>query len=142
MASGWTNRGAYTMIGYYFRAETIQTGFTLYLVNAAPAGTDNTHADITEASNYDGEQAIARNSIDFDTYTEDDGSNNAYVQIKDITFTASGGTCTTTHSYLLDNNGTEGSRLTIAYFDHGATQNIPDTSTLTLQDIQLTASTV
>lgn len=142
MASGWTNRGAYTMVGYYFRAETIETTFTLYLLNAIPDADDNVFTDLTEASNYDGEQTINRNSTDFDTYTEDDTGDTGYVQLKDIVFTASGGTCTTTYAALLDGNATENSRLVIAFFDLGATQNIPDTSTLTLQDLQLTGSNV
>ena len=80
-----------------------------------------------------------RNSSDFDTHTEDDATNdNAFVQIKDLVFTASGGTCTCTHAVITTDEGTESNRQIVAYWDLGATQNIPDGDTLTLQDLQLT----
>lgn len=141
MASGWTNRGKYLLLGHEFRGETLPTNFYVYLVNSTPDADDNTYADITEASNYDGEQSLSRNATDFDTWTEDDGaSDEAYIQIKDLVFTASGGTCTCTHAILTDDNGTEANRQIIAFWDLGATQNIPDGDTLTLQNLQLTLS--
>ena len=130
------------MHGYKWRAESIETGNTLYLLNATPDQDDNVFTDLTEASNYDGEITVSRISTDWDVWTESDASDYASVQMKDQTFTASGGTCTTTHSGLLDNNATEASRQIEAFFDHGATQNIPDASTLTLQDLELRGSTV
>ena len=139
MASNWTNRGKYLILGDYLRNETSPTVFYVYLINSTPTVDTNTFSELTEASNYDGEQSLSRNSTDFDVWTEDDVTNdNAYMQIKDLVFTASGGTCTTTYAVLTDDNVTEGSRQVIAYFDLGATQNITDGNTLTLQDLQLT----
>lgn len=137
--AGWTNRGAYEVVGT-IRGETDSTGYTLYALNGTPDADDNVFTDLTEASNYDGEQSISKNSTDFDTWTEDDASDVAYLQLKDIVVTASGGTCTTTASALLDNNGTENSREILWYWAYGATQNIPDGSTLTLVDLQISIS--
>lgn len=137
--AGSTNRGKFNLLGVYFRGDTVTTDFRLYLINSTPDADDNIYTDFTEASNYDGEQTINRNSTDFDVHTESDGDDTAYVQLKDIVFTASGGTCTATTAGLTDNNGTEASRELEFFWNLGATQNIPSGSTLTLQDLQITA---
>ena len=42
MASGWTNRGKYLLLGDYFRGETTPTNFYVYLINSTPDADDNT----------------------------------------------------------------------------------------------------
>lgn len=138
MASFWTNRGLNNMLDSTFRGATLPTVFYAYLVNSTPTVDTNTFGELTEASNYDGEQTLNRNSTDFDVLTEDDAGDQAFVQIKDLVYTASGGTCTATFLVITDDNVTEANRQVWACIDLGATQNIPDTDTLTVQDIQLT----
>lgn len=139
MASGWTNRGLYIMLGVFFQADSAPANFYIHMVNSTPDADDNTLSDLTEASNYTA-ISIARDAVDFDVQTEDDAGNTAYVQIKDTVLTASGGTMTATHAVLVDDNATAANRQIIGFFDLGATQNIPSGSTLTLTDLQLTLS--
>lgn len=139
MASGWTNKGTFFGLSVLFPGSiSLPSNYYVYLVNSTPTVDTNTLSQLTEASNYDGEQSLSLNGTDFDVITEDDSGDQAYVQVKDLTFTASGGTCTTTYAVLTDDNVTEGSRLVLAFWDLGATQNISVGNTLTLQDLQLT----
>ncbi|MEE9302602.1 MAG: hypothetical protein V3U84_02345 [Thiotrichaceae bacterium] len=137
MASGWTNKGKFQDLSQRFRATTIPTTYNLHLINSTPTADTNTMADVTNASNYT-EENLAKNATDFDVITEDDGADTAFVQVRDVVFTASGGTITTTFAVLADDNATESLREIYCYWDLGGAQNIPNGDTLTLKDCQQT----
>lgn len=148
MASGWTNKGAFQMLGILFRNTTEPTAFFLALVtNATPPTADtNTLGGLTEIAAGNGYTSggisIARDATDFDTLTEDDGNDRAFVQIKDTVWTASGGTLPGSgdgarYAVLTDDNGTVGSREVYAYFDLVSDRSVSSGQTLTLQNCEL-----
>lgn len=50
MASGWTNKGKYKLLGWGFRAETAPTEYKMALVTnaVAPTADTNTLSELTE----------------------------------------------------------------------------------------------
>ena len=151
MASVVTNRGKFNILGIVFRNGTEPTTFTLLLITsaAAPTADTNTFSELTEiaaGNGYtSGGQTINRNSTDFDVLTEDDTNDRALVQIKDITWTASGGNLPASGngarwSILADDNGTLGSREVWIGFDLVSDRTVSDTQSLTLQNMELRAA--
>lgn len=147
MASGITNKGKYNLLALAFRNATEPTVFYLALVTsaAAPDADTNVFSDLTEVSTGQGYTAggisVARDGTDFDVLTEDDGNDRAYVQIKDETWTASGGTLPASDSaryaILTDDNATQADREVWAWFDLASDRQVSDGQTLTLQDCEL-----
>jgi len=145
--AGWTNRGKYAVLGTYFRADTQYepTGFTLMLITSATApGPDDNDAsgytEITAGNGYSaGGYALSRNSTDFDVLTEDDANDRALVQIKDVVWTASGGSIPASgsgarYAVLRDDDTTPN---VINYFDLVSDRSVSDGQTLTLQDCEI-----
>lgn len=96
MASFVTNRGMFLILAMAFR-NTDESLYLVLLTNDTPPTVDaNTLADVSEmaaGNGYtSGGQAITRNSTDFDSLVEDDTGDSATILIKDIAWTASGGT--------------------------------------------------
>ena len=148
MAVGWTNRGKYLAIGWVFRGVALPTNFYVALVTsaAAPGPTTNTLGQLTEIADgngYDeGGYELTPGATDFDVINEDDSGHLAKIQIKDIVWTASGGTIPDSgngarYAVLLDDNETPGSRQVIAYWDLVSDRSVSDGQTLTLQDCEL-----
>lgn len=148
MASGWMNRGKYLALGMVFRNTTEPTNYYLFLVTSAttPTADHNTKSELTEIATGNGYTAggisINRDATDFDVYTEDDGNDRALVQLKNMVWTASGGSLPSSgngarYAILSDDNATLGSRELIAYFDLVSDRTISDTQTLTLIDCEL-----
>jgi hypothetical protein len=144
----WTNKGLYRAIGYFSGRATPPTSFYMALVTSAVAPTvdTNTMSELTEVTAGNGYTsggiAVARNSTDFDTWTEDDTGDRGFVQIKDLVWTASGGTLPASgsgarYAVLLDDNATVSSREVLAYFDLGSAATVSSGQTLTLQDSTL-----
>ncbi len=149
MASGWTNRGKYTLLDMALRNATEPTVFYVALCTSAttPTADTNTFADLTEIAAGNGYTAggisVARNSTDFDVLTEDDAGDTGYVQIKDVVWTASGGSMPGSGSgarwaILTDDNATQSARIVLAWFDLSSDRTISSGQTLTLQNLQLT----
>lgn len=149
MASGWTNKGKYHVHAITWRNATEPTNYYLALVTSAttPTADTNTLSQLTEIAAGNGYTTggyqLARNSTDFDVLTEDDTGDQAYVQLKDIVWTASGGNLPASGNgarwaVLTDDNGTVGSREIYAWFDLTADRTVSTGQTLTLQDCQLT----
>lgn len=150
MASGWTNKGKYRALGILFRNDSEPTNFYVALVTAATSPTvdTNTLGDLTQIATgngyTDGGYQLARNSTDFDTHTEDDTNDRGVIQVKDIAWTASGGTIPASGNpirwlVLTDDNGTVASREVYAWFDPQTTITIADTATQTFQNLTLRA---
>jgi hypothetical protein len=148
MASGWTNRGKYYWLGQAFRNDTEPANLYMALVTSAatPTADTNVMSDLTQIATgngyTDGGYQLTRNSTDFDTHTEDDTSDLAYVRIKDIVWTASGGPIPSSgsgarYAVLTDDNATVANRQVLAYFDLVSDRSVSSGQTLTLQDCEL-----
>jgi hypothetical protein len=151
--AGWTNKGKYKVLGWAMRGETIPSNFYVALVTSAvaPSADLNTFTELTEIAAGNGYTTggyqLTPNSTDFDTWTEDDVNDLALIEIKDIVWTAAGGTLPVSgdgarYAVLTDNNGTVGSREVFYYWDLTSDRSVSDTQTLTLQDttIRITES--
>jgi len=148
MASLWTNKGKYKILGWSFRGETIPTNFYIALITSASAPTadTNTFADVTEIAAGNGYTAggtsLAKNSTDWDVWTEDDTADDAYIQLKDIVWTASGGPIPASgngarYAILTDDNGTQSAREIYTSWDLSSDRSVSDGQSLTLQDCEL-----
>lgn len=149
MASGWTNKGKAHVLGIPFRNATEKTNYYVALVTSATAPTadTNTLSDLTQIAAGNGYTTggfqLTPNATDFDVLTEDDGADTGYIQIKDVTWTASGGSIPASgsgarYAVLIDDNATVGSREVYAWWDLTSDRSVSDTQTLTLQNLQLT----
>ena len=118
----------------------------LFTVATAPGPDTNTFSQLTQiatgAGYTTGGTSLARNSTDFDVLTEDDTNDVAFAQIKDIVWTASGDTIPASgagarYACMTDDNGTEGSRIIIHYWDLVSEHIVSDGQTLTLQNCEI-----
>jgi len=152
MASGLTNKGAYEILNMVFRGETPPTNFYVALVTAddVPTQDTDTLGDLTEIAAGNGYSSggyqLDRNSTDFDTLNEDDTNNKAVLQIKNVTFTASGGSIPASgndarYAVLTDDNATVANRKVYAWFDLGAAYSVADGDALTLVDLEVDLTT-
>lgn len=148
MASGFTNRGKKLMGEAFFRGGTLPATFYMALVTSAavPTADTNTLSELTEIAAGNGYTsgglAVDNTGTDFDVSTEDDATDKHYLQIKDLVWTASGGSLPGSgngarYAVLVDDNVTVGSRQVIAYFDLVSDRSVSVGQTLTLQNCQL-----
>lgn len=146
--AGWTNRGKFMMLNTYFRAVAAPTNFYVALVTSATAPTadTNTLSELTEVAAGNGYTAggfsLSRNATDFDTLTEDDAGDKALIQVKDVAWTASGGSIPGSgsgarYAVLTDDNATLGSRQVLAFWDLVSDRVVSVTQILTLQNLEL-----
>ena len=146
MASGFTNRGKYLVLGYWVRNQTVPTNYYVLLATDAATPTVDTNlvSDLTEVSTGQGYTAggyqLTPGSTDFDTWTEDDTNDRALIQCKDIVWTASGGTLPASDSarwaVLTDDDATPADRQIYVYWDLVSNRQVSDTQALTLQDCE------
>jgi hypothetical protein len=148
--AGFTNRGKFLILQGVFRNTGLPTNFFIALVTSAIAPNPDTNilSDLTEIAAGNGYTAggisLSKNSTDFDVLTEDDAGTNdrAFIQLKDIIWTASGGNLPASgngarYAVLLDDNATVGSRQVLAFWDLTADRTISTGQTLTLQNCEL-----
>lgn len=146
--AGWTNKGKYAMLGWAYRAETIPTNFYVALLTSATAPTADIDSmtDVTEIAAGTGYTAggyqVTPGATDFDTWTEVDASDWAIVQLKDIVWTASGGSIPNSGNgarwaVLTDDNATPANREIYHYWDLVSDRSVSDGQTLTLQDCEI-----
>jgi len=151
MASGWTNKGKHYVFDQFFRNATEPSNLYVALVTSATAPTadTNTLSQLTEIAAGNGYTTggfqLTRNSTDFDVLTENDTDDRGEIQVKDVTWTASGGSLPTSgsgarYAVLTDDNGTVGSRLVLAWWDLSSDRSISSGQTLTLQNLELRAA--
>lgn len=144
----WTNKGKYHVLGVTFRNATEKTNYYVALVTSATAPTadTNTLSQLTEIANGNGYTTggyqLTPNTTDFDTLTEDDSGDKGLVQIKDVAWTASGGTLPGSgsgarYAVLIDDNATVGSREVYAWWDLSSDRSVSSGQTLTLQNLEL-----
>ncbi len=144
---GISNRGKFNILRAIFRAQALPTNFFVALVTSAVAPTADTNvkSELTELANGNGYVtggiSLAKNSTDFDVLTEDDTNDRALVQIKDLVWTASGGSLPAAggarYAVLTDDNATQGSREVWAFWDLTSDRQVSVGQTLTLQDAEI-----
>lgn len=146
--AGMTNRGKYLLLGRTFRGTTIPANFYVALVTSAAAPTADTNVlgDLTQIATgngyTDGGYQLAPGATDFDVFTEDDTNDKALIQLKDITWTASGGNLPASgggarYAVLTDDNLTVASRQVEDYWDLSADRTVSSGQSLTLQDCEI-----
>ena len=153
--AGFTNRGKARLVECVFRNQwnggSIPTNFYVALCTSAtaPDADTNVMSDLTEIAaghGYtSGGYSLTKWSTDFDTLTEDDSSDYGAIEIKDVTWTASGGSIPSSgsgarYSVLTDDNSTVANREIIAYWDLGSDTSVSDGQTITLLDMTLKLS--
>lgn len=151
--AGITNRGKKMVLDYCFARTARPTNFYVALVTsaAAPTADTNTLSDLTQIATgngyTDGGYQLTPGSTDFDASAENDVSDYGYIQLKDVSWTASGGSIPTSgdgarYAVITDDNGTVGSRIVIAYWDLTSDRSVSNGQILTLQncEIRLTES--
>ncbi len=146
--AGWSNKGKFNLLEWGFRKENIPTNLYLALATSAVAPTADTNVlgDLTEITAGNGYTTggfqLNMNSTDFDVLTEDDTNDRALIQIKDVSWAASGGNLPSAgsgarYAVLTDDNGTIANREIITYWDLSSDRTISDTQTLLLSDLEL-----
>jgi hypothetical protein len=143
--AGFTNKGKMRTLEAMFRG-----GDTFYVALCtsadAPGPDTDTLGDLTQISTgngySDGGYQLTGNATDFDTLTEDDGSDRGLIQIKDVAWTASGGPIPSSgdgarYAVLTDDNATVANREVLAYWDMSSDRSVSDGDPLTLQDLEL-----
>ncbi|HWP59520.1 MAG TPA: hypothetical protein VNL14_16630 [Candidatus Acidoferrales bacterium] len=151
---GVTNRGKYNILGTYFRNASIPGGgFALFLATSAQTPTPDTNlkTDLTEIATGNGYSAggqdINRDTVDFDVLTEDDVNDRALTQLKDIVFTASGGTLPASGSgarwaVLTDRNATLNNREIITYWNLVSDRIVSDGQSISLLNCEIRGNEV
>ena len=148
MASSWTNKGLFKMLDHVFRGAALPTNYYVALCTSATAPTvdTNTLGELTQIAAGNGYTAngisLTKNATDFDVLTEDDSTDRAFVQIKDLTWTASGGPLPASGNgarwaVLTDDNATPASRLVYAWWDLSEDRSVSTGQPLTLQNCEL-----
>jgi hypothetical protein len=140
-----TNRGQIRFLKIALRNTSVPTNFYLVLVTSAvvPTRATNTMAELTEIAAGNGYTAggysINRDATDWDTLTENDSDNTSTVLLKDVVWTASGGTLPVSgsgaaYAVLTDDNGTFNSREVLAYHSLGGDVIVSSGQPLTITD--------
>lgn len=146
--AGMTNKGKFRLLGWALRGDALPTTFYVALVTVAvvPVADTNTKSELTELVNGQGYTtggiAVNNDSTDFDVHTEDDANDRALIQVKDLVWTASGGTLPASgagasYAVMTDDNGTQGSREILFYWSLGSAYSVSDGQTLTLQNLEI-----
>jgi hypothetical protein len=146
--AGWTNKGKFQMLGRTYRGVALPTNYFVALATSAntPTVDTNTLSQLTEIAAGNGYTSggisLSKNSTDFDVLTEDDTNDRALIQIKDLVWTASGGTLPASGNgarwaAFTDDNVTVGSREVYHFFDLVSDRSVSDTQTLTLQNCEI-----
>ena len=142
-----TNRGKKNILA--FLRSTTPANFYVALCTSATAPTVdiNTLSELTEVTAGNGYTAggvsISLNSTDFDTLSEDDTNDRALIQLKDVSWTASGGNLPSTaarYAVLLGPHATPGSREVWVAWDLASDRQVSDGQALTLQDLEVRAA--
>jgi hypothetical protein len=140
---GWTARGLYRRDKAMFHGSSFPTQFYIALCVATPAPTVATVTlgqltQIATGNGYtNGGIAIARNTTDFATLTENAAQSRAEWLIKNEIFMASGGTLPASGSgaywaVLTDANATVANREVWMYWTDGSAKTVSDGQPLTI----------
>lgn len=147
--AGWTNKGKWHVLNQVFQAATAKTNYYVALIvsgSTAPGADTNTLGEMSQIATgngySDGGYSLTPGYTDWDSVTEDDTGDSGKAQIKDVVWTASGGSIPSSGSgarwaVLTDDNATIGSREVYAYWDLSTARSVSTGQTLTLQNCEL-----
>ena len=146
--SGFTNKGKFHIFGHAFVDVAVPTNYYVALVTSAvaPTADHNTLGQLTEIAAGNGYTTggiqLTPGAVDFDVHTEDDANDRAIVQIKNLVWTASGGSLPGSgdgarYSILTDDNATVANREIYGYFDLTSDRSVSDGQTLTVADMEM-----
>lgn len=149
---GWTNRGKKQVLNI-FRDQGASLPATMYValtLNAnAPTVNTNTFTELDEIAAGNGYTAggiqVGLNTTDFDTITQDDANTKAFVQMRDLSWTASGGTIPSSgdgarYCVITDNNATPANREVWFFQTLTSDRTISNGQQLTLEDLEISIS--
>jgi hypothetical protein len=132
------------LLGNTFRLSTRAANYYLILcISAAvPTADTNVQSELTQVSSGTGYAtngvSLTPNATDFDVWTEDDTNDRAFVQIKDVAWTASGGNLgPARYAALVDDNATPANRNVVAFWDLASDRTVSDTQQLILQNCEI-----
>jgi hypothetical protein len=145
--SGFTNKGKYRCLEVWLRGGTPPANLNLALDADAvtPTADTNIMSDLSEIPAGNGYSSgglqVNRNSTDFDVLTEDDANDRALIQLKNFSWTASGGNLPASGNgarwaVLTDANATVGNREIYLYWSLGANRTVSNGQSLTLIDCE------
>lgn len=144
--SGWTNRGMYRMLNYFFRGAALPANFYVALVTnaTAPSWDTNTLGELTQivaGNGYtSGGYALTPGETDFPTLTEDDDARYAEIVLKGFAWSAAGGSIPAsgsgaTYAVLTTYHATVGSREVMYYWYLGGARSVSSGNTLSMADL-------
>ena len=147
---GFTNKGKFHVLGHAFVAVAVPTNYYVALVTSAVAPTADTNTlgqltQIATGNGYvDGGIQLTAGASGFDVHTEDDANDRGVVQIRDLVWTASGGSIPASgdgarYSILTDDNATVANREIYGYYDLTSDRSVSDGQTLTVQNMEMRA---
>lgn len=145
--AGWTNRGKKLMFDGWFRGQNIPTKFYLALVTSAVAPTPDTNVfseltEIAAGNGYtSGGQQVNRNTTDFDVLTEDDANDLVLIQLKDFSWTATGGNIPASgngarYAVLLTDEATVANRQVVLWVDLVTDRSATVGNSILLQNLE------
>jgi hypothetical protein len=149
--SGVTNRGKYLMLLEYFRnpAEVTNLYVALFTSAGVPTVDTNVFSELTEIAAGNGYTtggiALSRNATDFDVASEDDSGDLAKIQVRDLAWTAAGGSLPASgagarYACLTTDEATVANRQVIAFWDLVSDRTVSVGQVLTLQDCEVRAT--
>lgn len=149
MANTWTDYGINRMLDITFRSATAPTACSVRLLTAltnanvdsedwlssgTPTGPSG--EEVANANGYTtGGVTVPLSAVGFDVLADDSGNNRQYLQLADVSWTASGGSIAAAGAALVMTDG--GTDKVWAVFDFGGTVTATDGGTFTLQNCEL-----
>lgn len=143
---GFTNKGKVLLFGP-LRAIALPTNLYIALVTdaAVPDEDTNVLSDLTEVTAGNGYTAggyqLTPGVTDFDTLNEDDVLNIGQLLVKDVVWTASGGTLpdasSARYAVLTNDDGTVADREIYFFWDLVSNQQVADGNDFTLRDLEM-----
>jgi hypothetical protein len=146
--AGLTNKGKYNTLDWCFRTASTPTNLYVALVTSAvaPDPDTNTFGQLTEIAAGNGYTTggyqLTPNDTDFDVLTEVDASDRADMQIKDVTWSAAGGSIPDSgdgarYAVLIDDDGVVADREVLGWWDLESDRTVSNGQDLTLQDLEI-----
>ena len=144
---GITNRGKKLILEWAFKrvAHPANLYVALCTSTTTPSPDTNTLGELTQIASGNGYSSggvqLTPNSADFDASGEDDANDYSFIQIKDVSWTASGGSLPASgngarYAVLTDDNATVGTRQVVAFWDLTSDRQVSVGQTITLQDLE------
>ena len=150
--AGWTNQGKYKALDWIFRGTALPSNFYIALVTSTASLTADTSVisqvtQIDSGNGYDdGGISLDLNSTDFDVLSLDNTNDRAAIQIKDISWVASGTLPNSAgalagagalYAVLTDDNATVASREALYYWSLSSARTVTDARSLTIRNLEI-----